>query len=129
MGSGYLMKVNARVGRRMQQTKVVVWGTCNDAASLQKFHDGALWSRFTHKMQCPRPSRELMREILLKEVAERPDGNPAWADKALEFGWEVLKTNDPREIIGLLDGRDRLLTGEYQKDYLAVRRPPARTAA
>jgi hypothetical protein len=120
MASGCIRKTNARVGRKVQETKVAVWGTCNNENLLRRFHDGALWSRFTHKLRCVRPSRELLREILLREVAERPDGNPAWADEALRFGWDVLKTNDPREIIGLLDGRDRLLTGAYQSDYLAV---------
>lgn len=121
MGSGYLMKTNARVGRRMQETRLVVWATCNAEQELRKYHDGALWSRFTHKLECARPSRELMHQILRREVTERPGGREAWADAALSFGWDILRTNDPREIIGLLDGRDRLLTGEYQDDYLAVR--------
>lgn len=129
MASGCLRKTNARVGRKVQETRVAVWGTCNNEDRLRRSHDGALWSRFTHKLPCRRPSRELLREILLREVAERPDGNPIWADKALEFGWDILKTNDPREIIGLLDGRDRLLTGAYQMDYLAVRRAPVALAA
>ena len=34
-------------------------------------------------------------------------------------------TDDPRRAIALLDGGDRLLTGEYQADWLAIRRSTA----
>jgi hypothetical protein len=122
-------RYRARIRLKVQATKVAVWGTCNNDGLLQRFHDGALWSRFTHKLRCVRPSRELLRTILLREVAERPEANPLWAEKALEFGWDILQARDPREIIGLLDGRDRLLTGEYQADYLTVRGAPSPLAA
>ncbi len=128
MGSGYVMKTNARVGRRVEQIRLVVWGTCNNVERLKKFHDGALWSRFTHKLPCRRPSREVMRKILLREIEAR-QGNPAWAQLALTLGYDELQTTDPREIIGLLDGGDRLLTGEYQRDYLAVHRKADRMQA
>jgi hypothetical protein len=36
MGSGYLVKTNARIGRRVEQTQVVCWGTCNDAMRLRR---------------------------------------------------------------------------------------------
>jgi hypothetical protein len=68
-----------------------------------------------------------MRRILLDTV-ERVGGNPAWADKAMEFAYEILPQvmghpmDDPREIKGLLDGRDRLLDGSYQLDLLAIMR-------
>jgi hypothetical protein len=120
MGSGYLAKTNARVGRRVEHMPLLVFGTCNNAKRLRAFHDEALWSRFTHKLECRRPGRALMKEILVREVAER-GGSAAWVEPALALGYEVLKTDDPRELIGLLDGGDRLLTGEYQRDYVSVR--------
>jgi hypothetical protein len=39
---------------------------------------------------------------------------------ACDFAYDVLKTTDPREVLGLLDGRDRLLDGSYQDDSLAI---------
>jgi hypothetical protein len=81
--------------------------------------------RLTHKLECVRPGRELMRQILLREIKER-QGNPAWAHPALTLGYDELRTDDPREIIGLLDGGDRLLTGEYQEDYRAIRQAAKR---
>lgn len=70
-------------------------------------------------------SRALMGRILRDTVAGM-GGDPAWADRALEFAYEVMPTvvgypmDDPREIKGLLDGRDRLLDGSYQQDLLAI---------
>jgi hypothetical protein len=71
MGSGYLAKTNARVGRRVEKMPILVFGTCNNEKRLREFHDGALWSRFTHKLPWRRPGRELMKEILIREVAQR----------------------------------------------------------
>src|SRR5262249_3382675 len=120
MGSGYLAKTNARVGRRVEQMPILVLGTCNNEKRLREFHDGALWSRFTHKLLCCRPGRALMQEILAREVAKRC-GSAAWVEHAMALAYDVLGTDDPREIIGLLDGGERLLTGEYQRDYQIVR--------
>jgi hypothetical protein len=66
-----------------------------------------------------------MKQILLDTV-ERIGGNPEWVDRAMEFAYEVMPQvvghpmDDPREIKGLLDGRDRLLDGSYQLDLLAI---------
>ena len=128
MGSGYLAKTNARVGRRVEHMPILVCGTCNNEKRLREFHDGALWSRFTHKLPCRRPGRALMKEILVREVEKR-GGSAAWVEPALALGYDVLHTDDPREIIGLLDGGDRLLTGEYQADYVSVRAGQVRRAA
>lgn len=127
MGSGSVSKLNARVGHRKQLANILVWGTCNDETLIRRWRNGAIWSRFSKKLHCPRPSRELMMRILLDTV-ERVGGNPAWADKAMEFAYEVMpqvmgySMDDPREIKGLLDGRDRLLDGSYQLDLLAIMR-------
>jgi hypothetical protein len=40
----------------------------------------------------------------------------------LDFALDVEQTNDPRRVIALLDGRDKLLTREYQRDLMAVRK-------
>lgn len=125
MGSGYIMKTNARIGRMKQLAKCVVWATCNDIQLLKRFRDGALWSRFTHKLRCRRPSRELMTKIVHDKVS-KSNGDIRWADAALEFAYEgMTKAHgqpmvDPRAILGLLDGGNRLLDGSYQADYLAT---------
>lgn len=123
MGSGYIMKTNARIGRLKQLAKCVIWATCNDKQLLRSFRNGALWSRFTHKLHCKRPSRELMQKILHDEVT-KCNGNPSWVTAIMDFAYEgmVAATGrpmiDPRAVLGLLDGGDRLLDGSYQRDYL-----------
>lgn len=125
MGSGYIMKTNARIGRMKQLAKCVIWATCNDKQLLKNFRDGALWSRFTHKLHCRRPSRELMTRIIKDKVANT-NGDPRWADAAIDFAYDGMASAvgqsivDPRAILGLLDGADRLLDGSYQADYLAT---------
>lgn len=125
MGSGYISKMNARVGKREALANCAIWATCNDSSLLKGFRNGALWSRFTHKLHCKRPGRDLMLKILLRQVDEL-GGKHEWADKAIEFAYETIPSifskpwDDPREIIGLLDGGDRLLDKSYQKDKLEV---------
>jgi hypothetical protein len=127
MGSGHIAKLNARVGRRRELANVLVLATCNDEGLIKRWRNGALWSRFSKKLHCARPSPQLMRRILLDTV-ERVGGNPAWAEKAIELAYEVMPQvmgypmDDPREIKGILDGRDRLLDGNYQMDLLAIMR-------
>ncbi len=125
MGSGYIMKTNARIGRLKQLARCVIWATCNDEQLLKSFRNGALWSRFTHKLHCRRPGRELMEKILLREAAER-GGDKRWVSKAIEFAYETMRKKvgepmeDPREMLGLLDGGNRLLDNSYQRDLLTI---------
>lgn len=126
MGSGYISKMNARIGLQKELANVLVWATCNDEQIIKSFRNGVLWSRFAHKLHCSRPSQDLMRKILLDKI-QAMGGNPAWAEAAMEFAYgEQYKKcrrhpmDDPREIKGLLDGQDRLLDNSYQKDLLEV---------
>jgi hypothetical protein len=125
MGSGYLAKMNAHIGSRREIANVFVMATCNDEDVIKSWRRGVLWSRFAHRLFCPRPSRELMRRILLDKV-EKMGGNPLWVDKVLEFGYDLLPQtglapmDDPRTLKGLLDGGDRLLDNSYQLDLLAI---------
>lgn len=120
MGSGMLTKLNARIGNTRKPAKFVVIGICNDKEALRAFRNGALWSRFTHKLPCVRPSKELSLRILKEMTVKIPNGKPIWAEKAMEFGWDKLGQRDIREIKGHLDGRDRLLDGSWQKDQLSI---------
>jgi hypothetical protein len=114
-----ISRTNARIGTSSAIARLLIWATCNNARKLKEFQSGALWSRFSHQLPCTRPSRDEMLAILLNEIAEI-GGNPAWAEPALNFGWDVLRTDDPRKITSLLDGRERLLDESYQIDYLTV---------
>lgn len=118
MGSGYVAKHNARVQDR-QECKCLVWATCNDPELLRTFRNGALWSRFSHRWHCARPTKDLMEKILGREV-QAIGGRPEWVAKVMEFAYDKLKLEDPREIIALLDGGDRLLDDSYQRDVLSI---------
>lgn len=116
MSSGYISKTNARIGSVRTGTQLLIWATCNDVELLKGFAHGAIWSRFTHTLECPLPNRALMYRILLRE-AQRED----IAAEALRFGWDEMQWRDPRKINGLLDDPERLLAGSYQEDYRAIR--------
>jgi hypothetical protein len=126
MASGYVMKTNARIGRSCATASCLIWATCNDEEALRKFRNGALWSRFPHRLHCRRPSPELLRRI----VAERALalGLPVGcADLAFEFAQKTWPAetgagplDDPRQVLALLDGGERLLDGSYQADLLEI---------
>lgn len=124
---GKIQRVNAntvRDGDGTAECKIIVWGTCNDEDELKKFHKGAIWSRFSNKMDCERPDRNLMRKILLREV-EEINGKEEWVDPVLAFCFEELANiprfkddyDDPRVVRAMLVGGDRLLDGSYFSDY------------
>lgn len=126
MGSGYIMKTNARIGRMKQLAKCVIWATCNDKQLLKGFRNGALWSRFTHKLHCKSPTRELMEKIV-RDMCIKCGGDLRWVKPIIRFAYEEViqatgvPMTDPREVLGLLDGGDRLLDGSYQQDFLTTR--------
>lgn len=118
--NGTISRTNARIGRQSAEAKTLVFASCNDEQKLKDFASGALWSRFTKRLGCGRPRRDLMRQILIASLQERQANgekvNLAWADAAINYAFDKMKINDPREIKSLLAGRDRLLTGEYFAD-------------
>jgi len=123
-GAGVIRKLNARVGRVEAKANSMIWATANSIEKIKGFADGSLFSRFTHTLCCKRPSRDLMHKILLDKLNERKvDGlviKEEWAKAALDLGYDVLKTDDPRKIIGLLAGGDDLLNGCYISDLTAA---------
>lgn len=122
MGSGVLTRLNAFTGNVRVPAIFTVVGICNDEKMLKDFRNGALWSRFTHKLYCARPSRTIAREILEKIASDMGCGplSRSLADAALAFGYDQLNQRDIREIKGHLDGREDLLSGLWQKDKLSV---------
>lgn len=107
---GRIQRTNARIGSVVAEAKIVVWATCNSLKKLQNFEGGAILSRFSNRKQlyCPRPDEQLMRMILSREVDEM-GGDEAWIEPVVRFIFDEMKTNDPREAVGLLDGRELLL--------------------
>ncbi len=127
MASGYIMRTNARISRVRHEVRSLIWATCNDEEALRAFRRGFIFDRFANQLYCPLPDRDTLYQILLDKVKKIPGGNPLWADKALLLADELgeLTGNEasamsPRKVISYLAGRDRLLTGEYQRDWLHV---------
>lgn len=116
---GELIKTNARVGSVRREAHCLCLATVNNLTEFKGIMAGALASRFAHKIYCPRPNREILERILAREV-ERMNGNPAWIQPALDYVLTVEKTDDPRRAISILDGRDRLLDGSYQRDLMEI---------
>jgi SpoVK/Ycf46/Vps4 family AAA+-type ATPase len=120
---GEVRRINARVGYQYRNVRLLVLATANDITLFRRAMSGALASRFAHQIYCPRPDRDTMHKILLREVTEM-QGNPLWIDPALDFCMNDLDMNDPREIIPIcLGGGDRLLDGSYQEVVRQTREP------
>lgn len=116
-----ISRVNSRIGRQQAEARPLIFGTCNNIEKLKTFASGALYSRFSIKLPCVRPGRDLMHKILVDNLLNRMNNgeegiNLKWADVVIEYAFDKMKCSDPRTIKGLLAGRDRLLDGSYQKD-------------
>ena len=126
---GEIRKTTHNMGLRHRDVKMLCLATVNDMALFKRAMDGALASRFSHKVWCPRPSKDVLKRILAREIARMPNGNQAWIEPAVDWCVDVELTNDPRRVTTVcLSGRDALLTGEYQKLLAAVSEPGERTA-
>lgn len=116
---GEITKINAVIGSKRREAKCLCLATSNDLKQLEGVMSGALASRFPHKIYCPRPSRDVQSKILLREV-KRFNGREEWIKPALDYCLDIERTSDPRRFSSILDGRDRLLEGSYQRDWIAV---------
>lgn len=125
---GEIRRTNYRVGNQVKSARLTVIATANDTDLLKKVDSGAVYSRFGNRIHCPPPDRDTLEKILTREVIEVA-GNSEWVRKTLEFAYDTLNIRDVREILNvLLCGRDRLLTGQYQQDYIATMPPEDRKA-
>ena len=120
---GELRKINYRE-MKVREVRVLCLATVNDKEKFDAFLGGSptkpgpLSSRFVHQLKCPRPNADEMRRILIRDI-QRKGGREAWVEPVLRLS-DAVGTNDPRRVLGFLDGGDRLLTGEYQKDILTI---------
>lgn len=110
---GEIRKTTARA-QIQRNVKMLVIATVNDLDGFRKMASGALASRFANVIGFSRPSREQLAMILTREV-QKIGGDDAWIAPALDYCEQIGET-DPRAVIALcLCGRDKLVTGEYQK--------------
>lgn len=120
---GELRKMNYRENN-VRHINILCLATANDKQIFDKLmggsenKPGALSSRFVNQIYCPRPTRHVMGMILKRNI-KASGGNLEWVEPALKLA-EDVGTDDPRKVLSFLDGADRLLTGEYQKDILKI---------
>lgn len=119
-----IRKVNFNVAK-VRKIDIVCIATANDKVAFDKLFRagnqsgrGALSSRFTKQIYVPRPDRAIMARILERDINQF-GGKPEWIEPCLELA-NKLDTNDPREVLGMLVGGDRLLDDSYQRDLLKI---------
>ncbi len=118
---GEIRQLNFRVGNRQANVPMLCLATVNDIVKFREVMSGALASRFSHEVYFPRPSREILKRILKREIDKLPDipentRKEEWIEPTLRFCVDnPPHINDPRKIIPIcICGKDKLLTGEYQ---------------
>ena len=132
-----IIKTNNK-GRDTVKVNALILADCNDRVALDKImggsarKPGALSSRFVNQLHVPRPSRSEMRRILFRELkAMELRGEKTedlWVDECIQLMDDIKdlnlvstnKVSDPRWIKSWLDGRNRLVTGEYQDDLISI---------
>tara|TARA_Y100000034_G_C6910429_1_gene424491 strand:+ start:7831 stop:9039 length:1209 start_codon:yes stop_codon:yes gene_type:complete len=119
-----IRKLNFNVAK-VRKIDILCIATANDKVAFDKLFRasnqggrGALSSRFTKQVYIPRPDRAIMARILARDIKEF-GGKEEWIEPCLDLADE-LKTNDPREVLGMLVGEDRLLDKSYQADILSI---------
>lgn len=121
---GEIRKVNFRVNM-LRKVKVLFICTVNNKTLFDKMmgsdgsEAGALSSRCVTQVYFPRPSEQVLFQILDKEIREH-GGRDEWIAPAIRLAQD-LNVSDPRIVRSFLAGGDRLLNGTYQRDWLAVK--------
>lgn len=119
---GMVTQLNFR-NSATRQIKALVLASANDYNSLQKLDSGALLSRFSTEIYCPRPTREILAQILERDI-RKVNGSLDWIEPTLEYCFDRQGITDPRMLKRVaLCGKDKLTTGEYQRDLDSIRGP------
>jgi MoxR-like ATPase len=117
-----IQQANARK-TASRRVPALVLATANDYALLGKMMYGALLSRFSNEIYCPRPDRTILARILEREINKVPNGNPEWIEPTLRFAYDEHGMTDPRQLKRIcLSGKDELISGKYQEDLLQTMR-------
>lgn len=120
---GEIRKVNFRVNQ-LRSVKVLFVCTVNNKSLFDKMmgsdgsEAGALSSRCVTQLYYPRPSENILQQILTKEIEEK-GGKKEWIVPAIIMAKEMGIT-DPRIVKSYLAGGDRLLNGLYQNDWKMI---------
>ncbi len=113
---GTVTQLNAR-RTATRKVPALVLASANDYSALEKMDSGALLSRFSNEIFCPRASREILAKILEREIGKVKNGSLEWIEPALEWCYDERGIGDPRLIKRVcLCGKERLLDGSYQRD-------------
>jgi hypothetical protein len=100
-----------------RKVPALILASANDYEMLKKTESGALLSRFSNEIYCPRPGREILAKILEREIRKVKGGSEEWIEPTLEFCYDQRRITDPRMLKRVcLCGKERLITGEYQRD-------------
>jgi hypothetical protein len=120
---GEVRRTNYRVGNEAKNVRLLVIASANNVKLLKSVMSGALYSRFQNRIFFPEPDRNIMSQILTREVKEI-EGDGRWVEPALKFGFDRWGMRDPRDIINIATcGGARLLDGSAQKDHEATMHP------
>lgn len=120
---GEIRKINFRVNQ-LRSVKVLFICSVNNKVVFDRMmgtggsEAGALSSRCVTQIYFPRPSEEILYQILSKEVQEK-GGEMEWIAPAIEMA-KIMGVTDPRMVRSYLAGGHRLLNKQYQQDWLAV---------
>lgn len=121
---GEIKKTTAR--KNIDKTvKLIGICTVNSEEKFKALASGALASRFALPLYFERAPRDVLWSILNREVKGIDGGDESWIEPAIDFA-EALNakdsnvlTVDPRRLIAIcLTGREKLLTGDFQRMYL-----------
>ena len=120
---GEIRKINYRTNQ-LRKIQVLFICSVNNKHLFDKMmgsdgtQAGAFSSRCVTQLYFPRPSTDVLRQILLKEIKDH-GGKEEWIGPVIEMA-ETLKITDPRVVKSYLAGGDRLLDGTYQRDWIAI---------
>lgn len=120
---GEIRKINFRVNQ-LRKIKVLFICSVNNKSLFDRMMGsdgvelGALSSRCSTQIFFPRPSDNILYQILEKEIREK-GGKKEWIAPAIQIA-KKLKITDPRIVKSYLSGGDRLLDSTYEKDWLAI---------
>lgn len=106
----------------VKDTKILVIATVNNHELFDKMLAGALSSRFSRKAWFHRPSADVIRRILVREITET-EGDEDWIQPCMDYCADKGIT-DPRMISALcLTGEDGWLDGSFVRELADTDKP------
>jgi hypothetical protein len=125
---GEIRVTNATAGNLVARAPMLVLATANNMEKFNECLAGALASRFSHEIYFPRPDRDILKKILVREVSKLPDTKEnerrmEWVEATLKFCHDDYHLDDPRKITPVcMCGKNKLLNGSYQKLLVRCRK-------